>query len=93
LDKIRVVGKHVPVTVYELLGTLSEPEDNRVAKFAAALVLYRAHSWEEAEKYFASILDEFPEDKPSKIYLERCEYYRNNPPPMDWDGVFNRVDK
>ncbi|OGS96027.1 MAG: guanylate cyclase [Gallionellales bacterium RIFCSPLOWO2_02_FULL_57_47] len=93
LDKIRVVGKHVPVTVYELLGTLSEPEDNRVAKFAAALALYRAHRWEEAEKYFASILDEIPGDKPSQIYLERCEYYKNNPPPMDWDGVFNRVDK
>ena len=93
LDKIRVVGKHVPVTVYELLGTLSEPEDNRVAKFAAALALYRAHRWEEAEKYFASILDEVAEDKPSKIYLERCEYYKNNPPPLDWDGVFNRVEK
>lgn len=93
LDKIRVVGKNVPVTVYELLGPLSEPEDNRVAKFGAALALYRAHRWEEAEKYFASILDEFPEEKPSKIYLERCEYYKNNPPPDDWDGVFNRVDK
>ncbi|MDO8262663.1 MAG: adenylate/guanylate cyclase domain-containing protein [Gallionella sp.] len=93
LDKIRVVGKHVPVTIYELLGTLSEQEDNRVVKFAAALALYRAHKWEEAEKYFASILDEIPEDKPSRIYLERCEYYKNNPPPGDWDGVFNRVDK
>jgi adenylate cyclase len=93
LDKIRVVGKHVPVTVYELIGTLPEPEDNRVAKFAAALALYREHKWEDAEKYFASILDEVPEDKPSKIYLERCEYYKNTPPPKEWDGVFNRVDK
>jgi adenylate cyclase len=93
LDKIRVVGKHVPVTVYELIGPLSEPEDSRIAKFGAALALYRGHRWEEAEKYFASILDEVPEDKPSKIYLERCEYYKNIPPPEDWDGVFNRVDK
>ena len=93
LDKIRVVGKHVPVTVYELLGTLSEPEDNWVEKFEAALALYRAHKWEEAEKYFASILDEVPEDRPSKIYFERCEYYKNNPPPRDWDGVFNRLNK
>lgn len=93
LDKIRVVGKHVPVTVYELRGSLSEPEDNLVAEFAAALALYRAHRWEEAEKHFASILDAIPEDKPSQIYLERCGYYKNNPPPVDWDGVFNRVEK
>lgn len=93
LDKIRVVGKHVPVTVYELVAPLSEPEDSRIAKFAAALNLYRAHKWKEAETYFASILDEFPEDKPSRIYLERCEYYKKTPPPKEWDGVFNRVDK
>lgn len=93
LDKIRVVGKHVPVTVYELLGTLSEPEDNRVEEFDAALALYRAHRWEDAAKYFAAILDEIPEDKPSKLYLERCNYYKNNPPSKEWDGVFNRTDK
>jgi adenylate cyclase len=39
------------------------------------------------------MLDEVPEDKPSKIYLERCGHYRENPPPPDWDGVFNRLDK
>jgi len=93
LDKIRVVGKHVPVTVYELLGNLSEPEDNWVAEFAAALALYRAHKWGEAENGFASVLAAVPEDKPSQIYLERCEYYKNDPPPKEWDGVFNRLDK
>lgn len=93
LDKIRVVGKHVPVTVYELLGTLPEPEDNWTAKFEAALALYRTHKWEEAAKQFASILDKVPEDRPSQIYLDRCNYYKNNPPPMEWDGVFNRTDK
>lgn len=93
LDKIRVVGKHVPVTVYELLGAISEPEDSRVIKFADALTLYRARKWEESKKRFASILAEVPDDRPSQIYLERCDYYKNNTPPADWDGVFNRVDK
>lgn len=93
LDKIRVVGKLVPVTVYELLGTLSEPEDNWVKEFDAALAHYRAHRWEDAVKYFTAILDGIPEDKPSKLYLERCNYYKNNPPSKEWDGVFNRTDK
>lgn len=93
LDKIRVVGKHVPVTVYELLGDISEPENSRVSKFETALALYRARKWEDAKVYFAAILGEVPDDKPSQIYLERCEYYKNNTPPGEWDGVFNRLDK
>ncbi|HEU0188501.1 MAG TPA: adenylate/guanylate cyclase domain-containing protein [Gallionella sp.] len=93
LDKIRVVGKLVPVKVYELLGTLSEREDNWVKEFDAALALYRAHRWEDAANCFATILEEIPEDKPSKLYLERCNYYKNTPPSKEWDGVFNRTDK
>ena len=94
LDKVRMVGKQIPVTVYQLLGALSEPENNWVAKFSAALALYRARRWEEAGKCFTSILDEIPGDKPSRIYLERCEDFKKNPPPEDSDGwVFNRMDK
>jgi len=93
LDKVRVVGKLVPVTVYELLGALSEPEQGWVAKFDTALAFYRDHQWEEAEKHFAAVLEKIPADRPSKIYLERCSYYMKNPPPKEWDGVFNRTDK
>ena len=93
LDKARMVGKQVPVTIYELLGNLSEPEDKRIAEFAAALSLYRAQHWEAASARFAGILNEVPEDRPSKIYLDRCAYFKKNPPAKDWDGVFNRIDK
>jgi adenylate cyclase len=93
LDKIRVVGKHIPVTIYELVGVLSEPGDKWAAKFDEALQLYRTRRWEEAGKSFASILDEKPEDRPSKIYIERCNHYRETPPSDAWDGVINRSDK
>ena len=93
LDKVRVVGKLVPVTVYELLGTLSEPKPDWIAKFEAALARYRDHKWVEAGELFAAILDEAPADRPSKIYSERCDYYIKNPPSREWDGVFNRTDK
>ncbi len=93
LDKARMVGKQVPVTIYELLGSLSEPEDERLAKFGAALSLYRAQKWEEAGRCFAAILNEIPKDRPSRIYYDRCEYFKGNPPAKDWDGIFNRTDK
>lgn len=94
LDKIRMLGKQVPVKVYEL----SEPqtaEKNRLNQlFAAALAVYRACNWEAAEKCFAAILSEFPHDTPSQVYLERCQYFKGSPPaPENWDGVFNRRGK
>jgi len=93
LDKIRMVGKQVPVTVYELTGPLSAEKNILNDQFAAALASYRACNWEEAEKYFASILAEHPQDRPSAMYLERCQYFKGAPVAEGWDGVFNRRGK
>ena len=38
-------------------------------------------------------LEADPADSPSKVYAERCQYYLDNPPPEDWDGVFTMVTK
>lgn len=93
LDKVRVVGKQVPVTIYELCGTLSEPEGELVGHFNAALALFRARRWDEAERSFASIINEVTDDRPSRIYMERCDHFRMAPPAEGWDGVSNRRDK
>lgn len=93
LDKIRVVGKQFPVTIYEPLEGLSALDLSTAARFEAALVLYRAREWEKARTEFAAVLDVAGEDKPSKIYIERCGYFMQNPPAAEWDGVFNRAEK
>ncbi len=93
LDKIRVVGKHLPVTIYEPLEGLSKLDDVMARRFEAALVLYRSREWEQAQAAFKAVLDVAPDDKPSRIYFERCDYFNQNPPPDDWDGVFNRAEK
>ncbi|HLP97997.1 MAG TPA: adenylate/guanylate cyclase domain-containing protein [Sideroxyarcus sp.] len=93
LDKIRVVGKHLPVTIYEPLDGLCILDAAQVAQFKAALASYRARNWKEAEAGFRAVLAAAPEDKPSKIYIERCEYFALNPPDAEWDGVFNRAEK
>ena len=93
LGKIRVIGKQASMAIYELLGLQSGPQSKLSEQFAMALVFYRERNWEEAKKCFASILEETPNDKPSKIYLMSCEYFKNNPPPDDWDGTFNRRSK
>lgn len=93
LDKIRVVGKQRPVTIYEPLEGLSRLDVAQAARFEAALARYRARDWDVAKQGFGAVLAEIPEDKPSKIYIERCEYFKLNPPATDWDGVFNRAEK
>lgn len=93
LDKVRVVGKQVPVTIYELCGPLSEPEGELLGRFNAALALFRSHQWEEADKCFTAIINEVCDDRTSRIYLERCGHFRKAPPVDGWDGVYNRRDK
>ena len=93
LDKIRVVGKQLPVTVYEPLDGLSMLDAATAIRFEAALALYRAREWGKAQAAFQLVLDIMPEDKPSKIYIERCGYFGQKPPVADWDGVFNRAEK
>jgi adenylate cyclase len=93
VDKIRVVGKHLPVTIYEPLDGLSRLDVKQAERFGAALALYRAREWEKARAGFRELLDIVPEDNPSKIYIERCKYFMNQPPAAEWDGVFNRAEK
>jgi adenylate cyclase len=93
LDKIRVVGKLLPVTIYEPLEGLSMLDAETAGRFATALTLYRARDWEKARNAFKVVLEAAADDKPSKIYIERCEYFLQSPPAKGWDGVFNRAEK
>jgi adenylate cyclase len=93
LDIIRVIGKQLPVRIYEPAGFSVGMEDALIGQFNAALALYRERKWSEARQSFASILQQLPDDKPCKIYMERCDYFAETPPPEDWDGVFNRSEK
>ena len=101
LDIIRVKGKLQPVTIYELVGKLSElgrdPKfkelEQRLQDFAAARQLYRKREWEQAQHAFQEILDRTPDDGPSRMYWKRCQEYLFDEPPVGWDGVFTMTHK
>jgi adenylate cyclase len=101
LDIIRVKGKLQPVTIYELVGKLSELEQDpshrelkeRLQDFAAARQLYRKRDWEQAQHAFQGILDRAPDDGPSRMYWKRCQEYLFDEPPVGWDGVFTMTHK
>jgi len=93
LDKIRVVGKHLPVTIYEPqvgAGGLGEGE---LVRFHAALQLYRDREWVKAKAIFEALAAALPNDQPVRLYVERCDFFIQHPPVADWDGVFNRAEK
>jgi adenylate cyclase len=101
LDLIRVKGKLQPVTIYELIGHAAEnsvygtPDEvrQRVDLFHQAHELYRKRRWEDAQKFFQTILDKWPDDGPSRTYWKRCQDYLFDEPPSGWDGVFTMTHK
>ncbi len=54
---------------------------------------YKLKKWDDAINYFTNALKIDPSDGPSKLYLERSNNYKTNPPPDDWDGVFTMTTK
>jgi adenylate cyclase len=96
LDTIRVIGKKEPITVYELIetkGNLDDLTSNLVRRYNSALELYKNRKFGEAKAEFESIVQDDPEDGPSKTYISRCEAYLKEPPEDDWDGVYNLTAK
>lgn len=90
IDSLRVKGKMEPVRIYQPLALFdSNPPAHRLAKsFEKGLAAYRRRDFDTAESAFTSCFEEFPDDGPSAIFLDRIEMLRDNMPPADWDGVW-----
>ncbi|MFA7228400.1 MAG: adenylate/guanylate cyclase domain-containing protein [Melioribacteraceae bacterium] len=96
LDIIRVKGKKKPTRVYELISITGDVKAEKAVEemhfYFQALDLYRMRSFESAQDYFKRSFDKLG-DFPSKVYMQRCEFYLKNPPDESWDGVFEMKSK
>ena len=92
IDLIRVRGMETPVAIYEAIGHHNDASfpnpDTALAAFGEGLLNYREREWVHAARCFSDALAANPADGPSRIYLERCNIFRNAPPAPDWDGVW-----
>ena len=96
LDKIRVVGKNVPITVYELLelaGPLPDRKEEVLGLYDRGLTLFKDRAWSDARAAFEQALAVDSGDGPSRTYIERCAAFMEAPPEPDWDGVFKLSSK
>lgn len=92
VDLIRVVGKLKPERVYQILGEKSQAPPEMVEKveaFHSALDLYRRRKWDEALESFGKD----KEDRLSAVYISRIEALRREPPPEDWNGIYDLKTK
>lgn len=92
VDLVVVKGKTEPVSIYEILSYHTEETFPNIAEvlelFKDGLASYRARRWDQAIKLFREAVALNPNDKPSRLFIERAEHLKANPPPDDWTGVW-----
>ena len=96
LDRVRVKGKLEPIAIYEPLGEHGKVDDAAVSsvdRFHRALERYRQQRWDEAEMTIASLASADPQRKVYKLYIERIQKLRTEPPGKGWDGVYTFTTK
>ncbi|MFT3836633.1 MAG: adenylate/guanylate cyclase domain-containing protein [Myxococcaceae bacterium] len=95
LGAVRVKGKRKPVKIYELRGIgLPQGSDAQATQaFEAGLDAYAEQRWADALARFEEVLNLWPEDGPSRRYLEEIPALQANPPGPGWDGVYTAPTK
>lgn len=95
LDLIRVKGKSQPVGIYELLSNQAAQQDGPelVQLFMKGREAYKQRDWRVAADVFEQVLQRWPEDGPSHLFLGRCQEYLAEEPADDWDGVYTMKHK
>lgn len=91
LDRVRVKGRHEPVTIYEPLGFAGNIESAIMEEqelFHHMLSHYHAAEWNESLEHLHELLSRKPGVTLFQLYADRIEHYLQAPPPPDWDGVF-----
>ncbi len=95
LDIVRVKGKKKPVLIYELIeekDKINKKKREFIKHYEQGLEFYLTKKWEQALKSFQTCLKIY-EDSASKIFILRIKEFINNPPPKDWDGVWDIKSK
>ena len=97
LDLVQAKGISQPTWVYESLGhhtRASFPKLTRVIKaYEAGVDCYQRRDWKGGLGHFGAALGLAPQDRPSRIFYDRCRYYQTSAPDETWDGVWIMQEK
>jgi adenylate cyclase len=94
IDKVRVKGKTVPLSCYELLSVIEKETKEQIElkeAFELGFSLYQKGKFEKAKSEFNRALSfeirASNDVNPSKLYISRCEHLIKSP-PSNWDGTW-----
>ncbi|WP_207680186.1 GAF domain-containing protein [Desulfonema magnum] len=92
IDRVVVKGKTKPVGIYEVLDYYTEETFPNMGEvmgcFKDGRTRYLEREWDRAVQTFQTALGLNPNDKLSQVYIDRCNHYKEDPPPDDWDGTW-----
>lgn len=88
LAKVKVRGKQQPVNVFEVLDGLPSPLKALRLKtrpdFEQGLARYYYQDFDEAIKYFVTVLTYDPQDKAAQLYQQQSAKFLKQGVPTDW---------
>jgi adenylate cyclase len=90
IDRVRVKGKDVPITIYQPMGyenVLSAQEKERISQWNTFIELYRKQDWDLAQASLDDLIRSEENCFLYEVYAERMNAMRANPPGAGWDGV------
>jgi adenylate cyclase len=95
LGAVRVKGRKEPVRIFELraMGAPSKTDALAIIAFERALVFWEQRAFPEAKAAFLEVVEHWPQDRTTVLYLAAVERYLVTPPPPNWDGVITMTTK
>lgn len=97
LARVRVKGKSVPVSIFEVFDgdspSIRKVKQQTCAKFEEAINFYFEQKFALAASLFQEVLEKNEKDKAARLYWQRCESLQTVELSPDWDGVENLDSK
>jgi adenylate cyclase len=97
VDFVVVKGKTEPVSIFEVLDYHNDESFPNLVEvlqlFNDGIRSFRKAEWNKGLKLFKDCLKLNPEDKAAKLYVDRTEQLKANPPKGEWDGVWVMTTK
>jgi adenylate cyclase len=86
LGQFVFVGKRAATAVVEVVAYREAASSRQLElceRFQEALITFESERWNQAEQMFERLLNDFPNDLPSKLYQNRCREYAVRPPSFE----------
>jgi len=91
LGLIQLKGKLAPIRIYECFNAMDEVElDKQLSAlpyYQQGVTEYFKKSFREASDKFSRVLEIFPEDKTTRLFLGRSKQFLDSGTPENWTGV------